>query len=87
MLAVLLLATFIIIVPQNLHNTIAAKSFITYMGIGNSDIRIDIPQGKQNAQQVAAVIDTLEHDTAIKNYTVLTTKSSQRLPRTEQRKT
>lgn len=74
MLAVLLLATFIIIVPQNLHNTIAAKSFITYMGIGNSDIRIDIPQGKQNAHQVAAVIDTLEHDTAIKNYTVLTTK-------------
>ncbi|WP_341302612.1 FtsX-like permease family protein [Lysinibacillus sp. FSL H8-0500] len=74
MLAVLLLATFIIIVPQNLHNTIAAKSFITYMGIGNSDIRIDIPQGKQNAQQVAAVIDTLEHDTTIKNYTVLTTK-------------
>ncbi|WP_342443290.1 ABC transporter permease [Lysinibacillus sp. FSL K6-0075] len=74
MLAVLLLATFIIIVPQNLHNTIAAKSFITYMGIGNSDIRIDIPQGKQNTQQVAAVIDTLEHDTAIKNYTVLTTK-------------
>lgn len=53
MLAVLVLATFIIIVPQNLHNTIAAKSFITYMGgIGNSDIRIDIPQGKQNEQQV-----------------------------------
>lgn len=74
MLAVLVLATFIIIVPQNLHNTIAAKSFITYMGIGNSDIRIDIPQGKQNEQQVAAVKDRLEHDTAIKNYTVLTTK-------------
>lgn len=74
MLAVLVLATFIIIVPQNLYNTIAAKSFITYMGIGNSDIRIDIPQGKQNEQQVAAVIDMLEHDTAIKNYTVLTTK-------------
>lgn len=74
MLAVLVLATFIIIVPQNLHNTIAAKSFITYMGIGNSDIRIDIPQGQQNEQQVAAVRDRLEHDTAIKNYTVLTTK-------------
>lgn len=74
MLAVLVLATFIIIVPQNLHNTIAAKSFITYMGIGNSDIRIDIPQGKQNEQQVAAVMEALEHDTAIKNYTVLTTK-------------
>ncbi|WP_445480277.1 ABC transporter permease [Lysinibacillus irui] len=74
MLAVLVLATFIIIVPQNLHNTIAAKSFITYMGIGNSDIRMDIPQGKQNEQQVTAVMDTLEHDSAIKNYTVLTTK-------------
>ena len=57
------------------------------MGIGNSDIRIDIPQGKQNEQQVALVMDRLEHDTAIKNYTVLTTKNSQRLPRTEQRKT
>lgn len=74
MLAVLLLATFIIIVPHNLHNTIAAKSFMTYMGIGNSDIRIDVPQSKQTAQQVAAVIKTLEQDKAIEHYSVLTTK-------------
>ncbi|WP_312507062.1 FtsX-like permease family protein [Lysinibacillus sp.] len=72
MLAVLLLATFMIIVPQNVSNTISSKSFITHMGIGDSDIRIDIPQGHQKA--VATIMKTLEKDTAIKEYTVLTTK-------------
>ncbi|QTB24150.1 FtsX-like permease family protein [Lysinibacillus sphaericus] len=74
MLTVLLLATFIIIVPQNLYNTISSKKFITYMGIGNSDIRIDIPQGDQHIQHVTAVLETLERDKDITNYKVLTTK-------------
>jgi len=74
MLTVLILATFMIIVPQNLYNTISSKNFTTYMGIGNSDIRIDIPQGDQNVQHVTAVANMLEHDEAITDYTVLTTK-------------
>ncbi|MCB0015088.1 MAG: ABC transporter permease, partial [Anaerolineales bacterium] len=33
MLAVLVISAFIIIVPQNLHNTVSSNDFITYMGI------------------------------------------------------
>ena len=42
MLGVLVISSFIIIVPQNLYNTISSNSFITYMGVGNYDLRIDI---------------------------------------------
>lgn len=74
MLTVFIVATFIIIVPQNLYHTISSKNFITYMGIGNSDIRIDIPQGNLHAQHVTAVVKTLERDEDITDYTALTTK-------------
>ncbi len=74
MLTVFIVATFIIIVPQNLYHTISSKNFITYMGIGNSDIRIDISQGSQHVQDVTTVVKTLERDQDITDYTVLTTK-------------
>ncbi|MBP2242960.1 putative ABC transport system permease protein [Cytobacillus eiseniae] len=75
MLAVLVISTFIIIVPQNLSNTISSKSFITYMGIGNSDIRIDIQQTDHISKKAAEIIRTLEHDSTISKHTLLTTKS------------
>ena len=55
MLAVLVIAAFIIIVPQNLHNTISSNDFITYMGIGNSDLRIDIQQTDNISEKAAEI--------------------------------
>ncbi|KAI7264217.1 hypothetical protein KC345_g8906 [Hortaea werneckii] len=75
MLAVLVISTFIIIVPQNLYNTISSKSFITYMGIGNSDIRVDIQQTGHIAGKAAEIAKVMESDTAISEYAVLTTES------------
>ncbi|MBK8984735.1 MAG: ABC transporter permease [Chloroflexi bacterium] len=75
MLAVLVAAAFIIIVPQNLHNTIAAKGFIAYMGIGDSDLRVDIQQTDEIAEKATAVAHTLENDIAIARYVVLTTQT------------
>jgi putative ABC transport system permease protein len=75
MLAVLVMAAFIIIVPQNLHNTISSKSFITYMGVGNSDMRIDIQQTKHIAEKAADIALALEQDNAVAHYGVLTTKT------------
>lgn len=34
MFAVLVMASFLLIVPQNLCNTMSARSFMTYMGVG-----------------------------------------------------
>jgi putative ABC transport system permease protein len=51
MLAVLVISAFIMIVPQNLYNTISSKNFITYMGIGRCDLRIDIQQTDNIAEK------------------------------------
>lgn len=44
MFFVILIASFMMIVPLNIYHTISSKNFTTYMGIGNSDMRIDIQQ-------------------------------------------
>ena len=75
MLAVLVLAAFIIILPQNLHNTISSEDFIAYMGIGNYDLRIDIQQTDQIAEKAADIARTMQSDKNISKYVVLTTKT------------
>jgi putative ABC transport system permease protein len=75
MLAVLVIAVFIIIVPQNLHNTISSKGFITYMGVGNSDLRLDIQQTDQIAEKAAEIGQAMQNDADIVRFVVLTTKT------------
>lgn len=75
MLAVLIISAFIIMVPQNLYNTISSKSFMKYMGIGNSDMRIDIQQTDHISEKAAEIIKMMSSDSAISKYAVLTTKT------------
>lgn len=74
MLFVLIIASFIMMIPQNLHNTIAAKSFSTYMGIGNCDLRIDIQQTNQIAEKAADIQTAIDNDPDIGKSVLLTTK-------------
>lgn len=75
MLTVLVLAAFISIVPQNLHNTIASDSFVTYMGVGDSDLRVDVQQTDRIAEKAAEVAAALERDPSISKWVVLTTQT------------
>lgn len=75
MLAVLVLSAFIIIVPQNLHHTISSKSFIQHMGIGNSDMRIDIQQTDNMSEKAAEIINALASDGAVSKHATLATKA------------
>ncbi|XID92258.1 ABC transporter permease [Paenibacillaceae bacterium WGS1546] len=75
MLAVLVISAFILIVPQNLHNTISSKGFMSYMGIGSSDMRMDIQQTGRLSDKAAEIVKTMENDGAISTYAVLTTKT------------
>ena len=75
MLAVLVISAFIIIVPQNLHNTISSNDFISYMGIGMSDLRIDIQQIDHISEKAVEIAASMENDSAISRYVVLTTKT------------
>ncbi|MFC7677580.1 ABC transporter permease [Paenibacillus sp. GCM10028914] len=73
MLVILVISAFIMIVPQNLYNTISSKSFIQYMGIGTYDMRMDV----QQTDQISAKTTEIENhsDSAISKYAVLTTKT------------
>jgi len=75
MLAVLVISVFIIIVPQNLYNTISSSGFMTYMGVGNSDMRIDIQQTGNISEKAANIAMAMENDNDIRKFVVLTTKT------------
>lgn len=75
MLLVLVISTFIMMVPQNLYHTISSKSFSTYMGIGISDLRIDIQQTDHISEKTDHIAKTMESDKSISQYVVLTTKN------------
>lgn len=71
LLFVLVISAFIIIVPQNLYNTISSKSFIQYMGIGNYDMRIQA----NSSDKTDEIEKTIESDNTVSKYAVMTTKT------------
>ncbi|MAT41883.1 MAG: ABC transporter permease [Anaerolineaceae bacterium] len=73
--AVLVILVFIIIVPQNLYNTISSKDFVSYMGIGQCDMRIDIQQTDNISGKTAEISQVLTNDSLISKFVVLTTKT------------
>ncbi len=75
MLVVLVLTAFIIIMPRSLHHTISSKSFVTYMGVGESDLRFDVQQTDRIAERTAEIAAALAGDDAVSRFVVLTTKS------------
>lgn len=73
MLAVLIISSFILIVPQNIYNTISARSFMTYMGVGENDISVHLAgtQTDDVWQAAADISAALAADDAIARYTAL----------------
>lgn len=67
--------TFLMLVPQNLYSSLSSPKFVTYMGIGDGEIRIDIRK-TEDIRTITERIDTeLKNDSRVKKYTVLQTKS------------
>lgn len=65
---VFVLAAFLIILPINMQTTVRDASFITYMGIGKCDIRIDIQKGKDMEAQKEILLQSLSVDKEIGQY-------------------
>lgn len=66
---------FLMLLPQNLYSTLSSPTFITYMGIGNADIRMDIRQGADISLTTAQLAADLERDEQVERYAVLQTGS------------
>lgn len=75
MFLVIMIASFMMIVPLNIYHTISSKNFTTYMGIGNSDMRIDIQQIENIEGKTDEIADDLKNNESISKLSVLTTKS------------
>jgi len=65
---VFILSTFIIIVPVNFLNTIQSADFISYMGVGKSDIIIDIRQSENIESRFREIINYLEADSEVERF-------------------
>ncbi|WP_096187078.1 FtsX-like permease family protein [Evansella halocellulosilytica] len=59
---IFVIATFATIVPVNFLNTIQSPSFISYMGIGQSDIRIDFQQSSDIVTRFNDSVEYLKND-------------------------
>ncbi len=65
---------FLMLLPQNLSSTLSSPTFVTYMGIGNADIRMDIRQGVDIGLETAQLAAALERDEQVERYAVLHTQ-------------
>ncbi len=63
-------SSFLILLPMNMNNTIDHPAFLTYMGIGESDIRIDVQYSEKLMEQKEAAMAYLEKDSEIDRYAV-----------------
>ncbi len=64
LLAVLTLCTFLILVPLNLWTTVTSPSFVTYMGTGLADLRLEL-RGDDAAVTAPEVAAALGRDTEV----------------------
>ncbi|MDH6369432.1 putative ABC transport system permease protein [Paenibacillus sp. PastF-3] len=70
---VFVICLFIILVPVNILNTLQSPRFISYMGVGQSDMRIDLQQSDQIDKRFNELITTLNKDSDIAKFSPLIT--------------
>ncbi len=73
LLFVFLVCTFIIIVPINLLNTFQSPEFITYMGMENSDILIDLLHTDDITELFEDMLAYIENDADVERFSPMLT--------------
>lgn len=68
-------ATALILIPQNIANTLVSPRFVTYMGIGSSQIRIDIRQTDQADTIARTLLREIESDEQTEGAVLMETRS------------
>lgn len=71
--------TFLIVIPQNLVSTISSESFTAYMGIGCSQLRMDIRQSEDILEQSRKAEEMFGREAAVEKEGMLITKVYDRL--------
>ena len=69
--------TFIVILPINVYNTMNSPGFSTYMGIGKSDMRIDLRRTDSITADFQKLQEELKNDVDIERFAAYITSSYQ----------
>lgn len=72
---VFMICTFLMIVPLNFLNTLQSPQFVTYMGSGQSDLRVDLQQMDDIYTRYEQTQAYLHNDPDIQKYSTLCTGS------------
>lgn len=72
---VIILGMFLMILPQNLLSTISSPQFVTYMGIGDGEIRLDLRQTEDIVGKTHQVEKLLAEEKSVDRFAVLQTLS------------
>lgn len=73
--AVAAACTVLMLVPNNLYNTLSDPSFVSYMGIGSGELRMDVRQTDDIGDVTTQIAAALEQDARVEQYAVLQTGS------------
>lgn len=76
---VFIVCTFLMILPLNMLNTIQSPEYITYMGIGRSDIRIDLQHAADMNRRYNEIMEYMQNDQGIEKYAGFVTGSFEAL--------
>ena len=68
-------SVFLMILPENLKATISAPDFVSYMGIGNAEIRLDLRQCSNIDEKAALIEKTLNSDNRVEKNVALSTSA------------
>lgn len=72
---VLAIAVFLMVIPSNLYSTLSSPEFVTYMGIGDGEIRMDMRQGEEAGVDFEKIGKRLSEDSDVKEYALYQTNS------------
>ena len=72
---IFIVCTFIVILPLNMYNTMNSPEFSTYMGIGKSDMRIDLRRTDSITEDFNKLQEELKNDKDIEKYAAYITSS------------
>ena len=68
-------AAALILIPQNIASTLASPRFVTYMGVGSSQVRIDIRQTDRIETVSRTILSDIEKDEQTENAVLMETRS------------
>ena len=74
---IFVVCTFIVILPINMYNTMNSPEFSTYMGIGKSDMRIDLRRTDHITEDFKKLQEELKNDRDIEKHAAYITSSYQ----------